>query len=51
MSLKIALSIYADDAAISLSSKNIDDLQNDLIFDLLKLHDWLQGNKLSLNIV
>ena len=41
----------ADDKAISLSSKNIDDLQNDLNFDLLHLQNWLHSNKLSLNIV
>ena len=41
----------ADDAAISLSSKSIDDLQNDLNLDLLKLQDWLHANKLSLNVV
>ena len=43
--------MYADDTAISLSSKNIDDLQNDLNLDLLKLQDWLHANKLSLNVV
>ena len=45
------VSMYADDTAISLSSKNIDDLQNDLNLDLLSLHDWLHVNKLSLNVV
>ena len=43
--------MYADDTAISLSSKSIDDLQNDLNLDLLKLQDWLHANKLSLNVV
>ena len=41
----------ADDAAMSLSSKGIDDLQNDLNLDLLKLQDWLHANRLSLNVV
>ena len=44
-------SMHADDTAISLSSKSIDDLQNDLNLDLLKLQDWLHANKLSLNVV
>ena len=48
---KSNLSMYADDTAISLSSKNIDELQNDLNLDLLKLQDWLHANKLSLNVV
>ena len=43
--------MYADDEVISLSSKNIDELQNDLNVDLLKLQDWLHANKLSLNVV
>ena len=43
--------MYADDTAISLSSKNIDNLQNDLNFDLLSLQYWLHANKLSLNVV
>ena len=34
---KSHVSMYADDTAISLSSKSIDDLQNDLNLDLLKL--------------
>ena len=48
---KSHVSIYADDTAISLSSKIIDDLQNDLNLDLLKLQDWLHANKISLNVV
>ena len=48
---KSHVSIHADDTAISLSSKSIDDLQNDLNLDLLKLQDWLHANKLSLNVV
>ena len=48
---KCHVSMYADDTAISLSSKSIDDLQNDLNLDLLNLQDWLHANKLSLNVV
>ena len=48
---KSHVSLYADDMAISLSSKSIDDLQKGLNFDLLKLQDWLHANKLSLNVV
>ena len=49
--LKAHVSMYADDATISLSSKSIGDLQSDLNLDLLKLQDWLHANKLSLNVV
>ena len=48
---KSHVSMYADDTNISLSSKSIADLQNDLNLDLLKLQDWLHANKLSLNVV
>ena len=48
---KSHVSMYADDMTISLSSKSIADLRNDLNLDLLKLQDWLHANKLSLNVV
>ena len=48
---KSHVSMYADDATISLSSRSIADLQNDLNLDLLKLQDWLHANTLSLNVV
>ena len=48
---KSHVSMYAEDTAISLSSKSIDDLQNDLNLDLLELLDCLHANKLSLNVV
>ena len=48
---KSHVSTHADDTTISLSSKSIADLQNDLNLDLLKLQDWLHANKLSLNVV
>ena len=37
--------------AISLSSRSIDELQNYLNLDLLKLQDWLHANKLYLSVV
>ena len=48
---KSHVSMYADDTAISLSSKSIDDLQNDLNLDILQLQVWLHANKLSRNVV
>ena len=48
---KSYVSMNADDTAISLSSKNNDELQIDLFLDLLKLQDWLNANKPSLNVV
>ena len=43
--------MYVEDTAISLSSRNIDELQNDLNLGVLKLQDWLHAYKLSLNVV
>ena len=43
--------MYADDTAISLSLKSIDDLQDDLNVDLLKLQERVHANKVSLNVV
>ena len=48
---KSLVGMYADDTTISFSSKCIDNLQNDLNLDLLKLQDWLQVNKFSLSVV
>ena len=48
---KSSVGMYADDTAISFSSKNIDGLQNDLNLDILKLRNWLHAKKLSLNVV
>ena len=48
---KFHVSLYAYDTVISLSSKSIDDLQNDLNLHLLKLQDWLHASKFSLNVV
>ena len=43
--------MYADDTSISYSSKNIDELNETLNSDLDSLKQWLEGNKLSLNII
>ena len=43
--------MYADDTAISHSSRCLSKLQDDLNQDLVKLRNWLHGNKLSLNVV
>ena len=43
--------MYADDTAISHSSKCLSELQDDLNRDLVNLQNWLHGNKLSLNVV
>ena len=43
--------MYADDTSISYSSKNIDELNETLNSDLDSLKQWLEGNKLSLNVI
>ena len=43
--------MYADDTTISYSSNNIDDINDNLNRDLNCLKQWLQGNKLSLNVI
>ena len=43
--------MYADDTAISHSSRCLSKLQDDLNQDLVNLQNWLHGNKLSLNVV
>ena len=48
--LKSNISMYANDTAIPLSSKNVGELQNDLNLDLLKMRDWLHATELSLNV-
>ena len=48
---KAHVSMYADDTAISHSSKSLAALQHDLNCDLSNLQDWLYGNKLSLNVI
>ena len=43
--------MYADDTSISYCSKNIDELNETLNSDLDSLKQWLEGNKLSLNVI
>ena len=45
------VTMYADDATISYSSNNINELNDDLNRNLNCLKHWLQGNKFSLNII
>ena len=45
------MTMYADDTRISYSSKNIDELNETLNSDLDSLKQWLEGNKLSLNLI
>ena len=43
--------MYADDTIVSFASNNIDDLTRFMNEDLNFLTDWLQGSKLSLNVL
>ena len=43
--------MYADAAMISYSSKTLDELHMVLTAELVDVEKWLQGNKLSLNVV
>ena len=43
--------MYAEDMTISHSSKYLSILEEDLNRDLVKLQNWLHGNKLSLNVI
>ena len=45
------VTIYADNTTLSHSSKSIVDLSENLNRDLYNLKQWLQGNKLSLNLI
>ena len=45
------VTMYANDTSISYSSKNIDELNETLNSDLDALKQWLEGNRLSLNII
>ena len=45
------VTMYADDAAISHSSRCLSKLQDDLNQDLVNLQNWLHGNKFSLDVV
>ncbi len=48
---KCNVTMYADDTSISHSTKDINDLNFALNSDLDRLKGWLQGNKLSLNVI
>ena len=41
--------LYADDTAIFVSGKNIEDIQGKLNSDLERISAWLYANKLTLN--
>ena len=45
------MTMYADDTSISFAARNVDDLNVPLNKELDSLWKWLQGNKLSLNIL
>ena len=42
--------LFADDTTLSISSHNYDDLVTDLNFELLKIHDWVVSNRLTINV-
>ena len=48
---EVHATIYADDTTISYSSDNMEDLVAVVNSDLSRLNRWLQGNKLSLNVI
>ena len=48
---KVETNMYADDSMISCSSKTLDELLRVLNAELIDIEKWLQGNKLSLNVV
>ena len=45
------VAMYADDTIISYSSKDNDELNETLNSDLDSLKQWLEDNKLSLNVI
>ena len=45
------ISMYADDTHLSAALKGSSDISIEIIPDFLKICDWLQANKLSLNIL
>ena len=45
------VTMYADDTSISFTAKSVNDLNMTLNKDLNSLRKWLQGNKLSLNVL
>ena len=45
------MTMYADDTSISFTAKSVNDLNMTLNKELDSLRKWLQGNKLSLNVL
>ena len=45
------MTMYADDTSISFTAKSVNDLNMMLNKELDSLRKWLQGNKLSLNVL
>ena len=45
------VTMYADDTSISFTANSVDDLNMTLNKELDSLRKWLQGNKLSLNVL
>ena len=45
------LSIYADDTHLTSALKKLSDLNTEILPEFIKICDWLQANKLSLNVV
>ena len=45
------VTMYAGDRSMSYSSKNIEELNETLKSDLDSLKQWLEGTKLSLNVI
>ena len=45
-----SVSLYADDTVLYCYSSNVTELENNLNEDLLRLSNWLNENKLTLNL-
>ena len=45
------MTMYPDDTSISFTAKSVDDLNMTLNKEVDSLRKWLQGNKLSLNVL
>ena len=43
--------MYADDTDLTSALKKSSDLNTEILPELIKICDWLQANKLSLNVV
>ena len=42
--------MYADDTVLHCCGEDLWNVQNDLQFDLCRVQDWLQANRLQLNV-